>query len=1228
MKLFSLLGLSLACCQFALAPAHGAEAGGSLWAHDNLAAWCVVPFDAKERGPEERAEMFNRLGITMFAYDWRPKNIPTFDAEIEALEKHHVKLLAWWFPSNPNDPAARQILEACKRHNEHPQLWVMWGGAFAHTPDEQKQRIEEMAGAFKAVDDLAKPYGCAVEIYNHNAWGGNEDNELAVLARLKEMGVADVGMVYNFSHALDEDHDDTAGFPALWKRMQPHVVAVNITGMGPKRGIIYPSEGNQELEMMRVIQESGWRGPVGIIGEKGGDAEVTLSNYIKGIDWLAAELKQPGSGGPRPFGTFHEESPAPVTSSSGQSASTGPLVLVDGKFGKAADLSMDGILLPGREEYHGTPITAEAWVKLHDASNYNIIMASDPKASNLHWEMYTISGSGVLSVFLPGRNVALGSGVNICDDTWHYVAMVLEEKRVSLYVDGKLVKQTDLAPLAPVPDNFAIGRLVEGGIGCNGVIEDVRISEGTRALDNVPTGPLTRDDKTIDLWALNQSGPPTGHEGFLHVREPVFMPAPPAAVPAPTPSFSKLPPEALPEYVTIPAAAPSELTPANGWPTPWSYFDWTRSQGGPTSDRYSALEEINKTNVGRLEQAWVYHSKDGAANIQCNPIIVNGTVFLPTAGLNLAAVDGADGHELWRFTPEREGKGLEDVPARRGLLYWPGDAHNPPRIIFTMGTYIYALDPSSGKPLESFGERGRSRLPPGGSSVAGAVYNNVLIFPGFASNCYGYDVRTGAPLWCFNTLPTGDEPGAESWTGPERNGANCWGGMALDESRGIAYFSTGSPKPNFIGYQHTGDDLFGNCLVALDATTGKYLWHFQEIRHDVWDLDIPAPPNLVTVMHDGKKVDAVAQVTKIGNTLLLDRVTGKPLFPFRLRRAPAFKLPGDAGAPYQPDVQMPEPFARQEFALKDVTNISPAAHESVMKNFVSKANLGWFVPFEENKPSVYFGIHGGAEWTGAAVDPQGRLYVSASELPWLEGVNRISGADTVLTPQAAKGRDTFLMTCATCHGPHLEGKGMVPSLRGLEMRLNEQTFRQILAHGRNGMPAWPQLSQENIANLVAFLLPEKSDGAVVKNSGPPRWADMGFTRVLDDNQYPGCTPPWGTLTCIDLNTGHIAWKVPLGEYPELTARGIPKTGTENFGGATVTAGRLVFVSGTRDNKIRAFDADNGNELWSAPLPLHGTAPPAVYEAKGREYVILPATGSGKLGGPAGDAWVAFALPPG
>ena len=693
---------------------------------------------------------------------------------------------------------------------------------------------------------------------------------------------------------------------------------------------------------------------------------------------------------------------------------------------------------------------------------------------------------------------------------------------------------------------------------------------------------------------------------------------------ATTPSDSDTSP---PEYETIPAATPDELTPSNGWPDPASFKTWTRSHGGPTSSRYSALDQINKQNVNQLRVAWTYHSGDGAANIQCNPIIVDGVMYLPTAGNNLAAIDAATGKEIWRYTPELQGHGLEDVPARRGLVYWPGDADNVPRILFTMGTWFYALDPKTGKPIDSFGQHGRTPLPPGGCSVAPAVYKNVVVLPGFATGVFGYDVRTGAQLWTFDTLPTGNEPGAETWLGPERSGCNDWGGIAMDESRGIVYIATGQPHPNFIGFRHTGDNLYGNCEIALEATTGRLLWHFQEIRHDVWDLDIPAPPVLVTVTHNGMKVDAVAQVTKIGNTLLLDRVTGKPLFPFRLRKAPAFKLPGDVGGAFQPDVELPQPFVRQEFTVNDVTNLNHDAHDAVMK-IVNKANLGWFVPFEDGKPSIYFGIHGGAEWTGAAADPQGRLYVTASELPWVEGVYQIGEAPKAnLSPDEAAGNQVFQANCAACHGAQMQGNGTAPSLVGLSNRMDPDAVRQILQLGRNGMPAQPQLSEDQINQLCSFLLDKGANAPADPGAtGSGQWADMGYTRLLDPQGYPGCTPPWGTLTCLDLNTGKIAWQVPLGEYPELKAQGIPKTGTENFGGATVTAGGVVFAGGTRDNQIRAFDADTGEELWKFDLPLHESAPPAVYEVNGREFMVLPATGGGKLGGPVGDAWVAFSLP--
>ena len=339
------------------------------------------------------------------------------------------------------------------------------------------------------------------------------------------------------------------------------------------------------------------------------------------------------------------------------------------------------------------------------------------------------------------------------------------------------------------------------------------------------------------------------------------------------------------DYQTIPAARTDELTPANGWPALDHYRDWSRSLGGPTSNRFSTLDQITPENVTRLEVAWTYRSKDGAGNLQSNPIVVDGVMFAPTAGHAIVALDAATGIERWRYRPEKQSNRLEDLPARRGLIYWRGTDAVGPRLIFSTGNWVYSLDPKTGRPIESFGREGRAELPTG-AGVTGAVWKDTLVVPGFARDVFGYDVVTGALRWRFHTMPQPGEFGADTWRGRE-SGANCWGGMALDESRGIAFVATGSPKPNFDGTGHLGDNLFANCVIAIDVATGRRIWHFQEIRHDIWDLDIPAPPNLVTITRDGKKYDAVAQVTKMGNTLLLDRATGKPLFPFRLRRAPA-----------------------------------------------------------------------------------------------------------------------------------------------------------------------------------------------------------------------------------------------------------------------------------------------------------------------------------------------------
>lgn len=687
--------------------------------------------------------------------------------------------------------------------------------------------------------------------------------------------------------------------------------------------------------------------------------------------------------------------------------------------------------------------------------------------------------------------------------------------------------------------------------------------------------------------------------------------------------------ERLPMYEVIPAAKPEELTPANGLPRRETYRLWHRSHGDAGGTRFSALDQIHRGNVAQLEVAWTYRSGDSSNNIQCNPIVVDGVMFAPTPGRAVVAVDATRGRELWRFRPEGR-------PAFRGLLYWPGRGGSsaaPARLLFCAGQHLYALDPVTGRPIDGFGEGGRTSLPGraqgdfGAATACPAVFENIVVVPGFEKDVWGFDVVTGKRIWTFHTVPRPGEFGHETWDRTEEYGANCWAGMAMDEARGIAYITTGGPKPNFIGVGHLGQNLFANCLVAIDARTGKYLWHFQEIRHDLWDLDLSAPPNLGTITRDGRRVDVVAACTKIGNTLLLDRVTGKPIFPFRLRRAPTSTLKGERTWPYQPDVELPEPFLRMEFTEADLTERTEEVAEWARSQF-SSATKGFFVPCSEGRANLFFGIDGGAEWTGACIDPDtGRLYVTANHIGWI--ISAFRDDDPPDDPQAPKtpGRVVYERVCLQCHGPTRLGVGTCPPLRGLRHRLTDEAVRKQVREGRNAMPGVPDMTEEDLNVLVDYLLlRDRSVKPGTSKPERPAYSVSGYPKFYDPEGYPANKPPWGTLNCIDLNTGRRVWRVPLGEYPALAAQGVPTTGTENYGGAIVTAGGLVFCAGTRDNKIRAFDKDTGAELWSARLPWTGSAPPATYEANGRQFVVLPATGGNKLGTPYGDAYVAFALP--
>jgi quinoprotein glucose dehydrogenase len=669
------------------------------------------------------------------------------------------------------------------------------------------------------------------------------------------------------------------------------------------------------------------------------------------------------------------------------------------------------------------------------------------------------------------------------------------------------------------------------------------------------------------------------------------------------------------------------LTPANGFPKSETYLTWYRSHGDNGGTRYSLLNQINRQNVTNLQVAWTYHSGDGKDALQCNPIIAEGLMFAPTPGKFVAAVNAQTGKEVWRFKPEGR-------PAFRGLIYWPGRDGLVPRVMFCAGQFLYALNPTNGQPITEFGTAGKTRLPGraqgdfGAATAAPAIFERIIVVPGFEKDVWGFDAGSGQLLWTFHTVPQPGEFGYDTWDRTESYSANCWAGMALDEVRGIAYITTGSPKPNFIGVNHRGQNLFANCLIALDARTGKRLWHFQEVHHDIWDMDIPSPPNLGTITRDGKKVDVVTAVTKIGNTLLLDRLTGQPIFPFRMRRAPTSELPGELTWPYQPDVELPEPFSKREFTAADLTQRTDESADFALTRFKS-AQTGFFMPAREGRPNLSFGMDGGGEWTGACIDREtGRLYVTANHIGWITSVFRDDDPPDDLRASKTRGQIIFEQACVQCHGYNRLGIGIAPPLRGLRHRMTDETAITQIRNGKNAMPANTTLSDSDLHALLDYLfLRDRPLPRARAKTERPVYSFNGYPKFLDYEGYPANKPPWGTLNCLDLNTGKLLWKVPLGEYPELTAQGVPLTGTENYGGAIVTAGGLVFCSGTRDNRIRAFDKDTGKELWSATLPRAGNAAPATYELGGRQFILIPATGVSHLGTPTGDAYVAFALPP-
>jgi len=672
-------------------------------------------------------------------------------------------------------------------------------------------------------------------------------------------------------------------------------------------------------------------------------------------------------------------------------------------------------------------------------------------------------------------------------------------------------------------------------------------------------------------------------------------------------------------------------------------LDWPEYNGNSSRNHYSEAAQITPENVSKLKVAWTYAS--GGADtvfhrtqIQCNPIVIDGILYGVSANTQAFALDATTGKELWKTNvTETEGT------TSRGVSYWT-DGHEKV-IFFGAGKWLYAFDAVTGKARMGFGENGRINLKEGiarpnaddyvVSNTPNAIFENSIIVgtrvseseSALLGDIRAYDVKTGKRLWTFRTIPNEGETGATTWPKNARQnigGANSWAGMALDRQRGILYAPTGSAAFDFYGGNRKGDNLFANCLLALDVRTGKRLWHYQLVHHDIWDRDVPAPPNLVTVVRNGKKIDAVAQITKQGYIFVFDRVTGVPLYPIENRVFTYDAVAGEVPAKTQPIPVKPTYFARQSFTEKDLNSF--VADRDSLVQLIRKARTGSaYIPIGKDMTIFFPGTDGGGQWGGAATDPQGIMYVPSKEIPvYTSLVPRKQETST----KTVTGKQLYLQNCSACHGEDRRGNhdGSYPSLLTVPKRLSEDAVKKLISKGRAMMPSFIHLSEAQNQAIVDYLFQKQQETQVASApKGVIPYQHTGYNRWYDRNGYPVSAPPWGTLTATDLNTGERLWQVPLGEYLELTAKGIPKTGTDNYGGPLVTGSGLIFIAATRDEQMRAFDKKTGEMRWQVSLPAAGYASPSTYVVNGKQFVVI-ACGGGKLKTKSGDKYVAFALP--
>ncbi|HEV2687733.1 MAG TPA: PQQ-binding-like beta-propeller repeat protein [Bryobacteraceae bacterium] len=650
--------------------------------------------------------------------------------------------------------------------------------------------------------------------------------------------------------------------------------------------------------------------------------------------------------------------------------------------------------------------------------------------------------------------------------------------------------------------------------------------------------------------------------------------------------------------------------------------------GGPYNIRYSSLTQVTQENVNRLRVAWTYDSGDAfkGSEMQSNPIVVDGVLYATTPSMHVIALQAATGKQLWSFDPN-QGKPPGRRFRHRGVTVYKD------RVFVTYRNFLYALSKTTGQPIPSFGNEGRIDLREGldrpaegvtiSASSPGVIFEDMIILgstvpetlPGSPGHIRAFDAKTGKRRWIFHTIPHPGEFGYDTWSKDSylvNGGANAWAGLSIDPKLAIVFAATGQASFDFYGANRIGDNLFADCVLALDARTGRRLWHFQGVRHDVWDLDFPAAPSLVTVTRNGKKVDAVAQITKTGYVFLLDRRTGEPLFPIKYRDMPASRLDGEKLSATQPYPVKPPPFTRQEFTEDMITNRTPEAHAAALAKFREIDHGPMFTPPSLRGTLLFPGTDGGGEWGGAAFDPEtGLLYVNSNEQPW---IIRMVTQDT---------KSLYQNNCGSCHGPDRKGAPPTfPSLVDIGTRRSPEELTSVIRDGTGRMPGFSFL-EGKVKEIVDFLMTGQDHEAQKEHQ--LKYRNEGYILWRDPDGYPPLTPPWGTLNAIDLNKGEIRWQIPFGEYPELVAQGIKDTGSDNYGGPVVTASGLLFIGATNfDKKFRAFDKLTGKLLWETTLPAAGNATPSIYEIGGREFIVI-VCGGGKNDAPSGSSIVAFAL---